>query len=755
MRRLLRTITPLALVVAAALPLSSQQSNAPAPADPIIRVTVGLVQIDAVVTDSKGNHVADLKPEDFEVLEDGKRQTITHFSYIRSTTAPTTAQPVKPAKGTSKETLRLEAEIVPGPSRQLRANEVRRLLVLVADNLGISAENIPRVRSTMKNFVDNQMQPGDLVSVVTTAKGMGPLNQFTNDKRQLHAAIDRVRWVSYGRNGVSTFEPINEEPVPDDPVEAQMMQDQKDFEQAAENTRSDNMALGTMGTLNYIVQGLKELPGRKAVVLFSQGFAFYRTPTVDRIPGTTSSRGPDYDDRTQTSARKLTDLANRAGAVIYSFDVRGLPVTNLSAADRVAPNPRNPSHLSDLQRDRTNTYQDSQDGMEFLAKETGGLFFHENKDFNTGLAKTIDDLSGYYLIGYQPQRAADTGDKAKATFHKIQVHVKKSGLHVRSRNGYLGEPDTVPVLKPEDARKVQISKALFSPFQNTDVRIKLSPYYSGVAKSDGGRKETIMRAVVHIDIRDLDFQDVKDAKEPKKRAVIDVVCAAYDGESKAAGSSDKTFTIEATPKQIENTVPHGIDYQFDIPIPKPGAYQVRAAVRDAQAERVGSFTTFVQIPDFNGPKLALSSMVLYEQADPDKSTAALQSQIAGAGSGTTRVFAPGVSLGYATYAFNGKLDPATSKPKLEVEVRLYHGNQRIFASKPLPMIPPADPSKTAGAVPAMGRIKIPTGMAAGDYSVVLIVYDRAVPGPKPAFAVQTTDFTLVNPEAVQPSAARN
>ncbi len=748
-----RNARPFALLLAA-LPLASQQANTPAPADPVIRVTVGLVQIDAVVTDSKGNHVADLKPEDFEVTEDGKKQVITHFSYIWSSTGPTAPQPVKPAKGTSKESLKVEAEIVPAPSRQLRANEVRRLLVLVADNLGISAENIPRVRSTMKNFVDNQMQPGDLVSIVTTAKGVGPLNQFTNDKRQLHTAIDRVRWVSYGRNGVSSFEPVNEEPVPDDPVEAQMMQDQKDFEQAAENTRSDNMALGTMGTLNYIVQGLKDLPGRKAVVLFSQGFAFFRTPTVDRIPGTTASRGPDYDDRTLTSARKLTDLANRAGAVIYSFDVRGLAVTSLSAADRVAPNPRNPSHLNDLQRDRTSGYQDSQDGMEFLAKETGGLFFHENNDFNTGLAKTVDDLSGYYLIGYQPLRGSETGEKAKTAFHKIQVHVKKAGLHVRSRNGYVGEPEAVSALKPEDARKVQISKALFSPFQNTDIHIKLSPYYSGVVNPQSARKDTVLRAVVHIDIRDLDFEDIKDAKEPKKRAVVDVVCAAYDSEGKPVGSSDKTFTIDATPKQIENTAPRGIDYQLDIAIPKSGPYQLRAAVRDAASERVGSFTSFVQIPDFNGSKLALSSMVLYEQEDPGKATAALQAQVAGAGSGNTRVFAPGSTLGYATFAFNPKLDPATSKPKLEMEVRLYRGNQKIFASQPMPMQAPADAAKTGGAVPGMGKIRIPSGMAAGEYSVALIVYDRAVPGAKQPFAVQTTDFTLVNPEAQRP-AARN
>ena len=496
---LARLTRPIAIVALVAFPLTSQQgAKEPAPADPVIRVTVGLVQVDAIVTDSKGSHVEDLRPEDFEIFEDGKKQAITHFSYIRSSSGPANPQPVK----TAKNAPRVETEIALGPARQLRASEVRRMLVLVADNLGISAENIPRVKSTMKNFVDNQMQPGDLVSILTTDRGMGALQQFTNDKRQLYASIDKIHWVSYGRNGVSTFDAVNEDPVPDDPALAQMMQDQKDFEQAGENTRSDNFALGTMGTLNYVVQGLKDLPGRKAIVLFSQGFAFFRTPTVDRIPGTSSARMPDYDTRTQESAKKLTDLANRSGVVMYSFDVRGLAVTGLSAADKVAPNARNPAHLSNLSRDRQNGYLDSQDGMEYLAKETGGLFFHERNDFEAGLAKTLDDLSGYYLIGYQPQRADTSSEKAKQTYHKIQVKVKRAGLHVRSRNGYMGDPDTPPALSSQDARKEQISKALFSPFQTSDVRIKLSPFYSGVPDAQKPEhRDTILRGVVHIDLR--------------------------------------------------------------------------------------------------------------------------------------------------------------------------------------------------------------------------------------------------------------
>ena len=727
---MLRLSRPIACLLVAALPLMPQQgSNGPAPADPVIRVTVGLVQVDAIVTDGKGNHVADLTADDFEITEDGKKQAITHFSYIRSSDG-TAANPkaVKIAKNTPK----IENQITLGPARQLRASEVRRMLVLVADNLGISAENIPRVKSTMKNFVDNQMQPGDLVSIMTTDKGMGALQQFTNDKRQLYASIERIRWVSYGRNGVNTFEAVNEDPVPDDPILAQTMQDQKDFEQAAENTRTDNFALGTMGTLEYVVQGLKELPGRKAIVLFSQGFAFYRTPTVNKIAGT-NQRPPDFDNRTVERARKLTESANRAGVVMYSFDVRGLAVTGLTAADRVAVNPRNPTHISDLSRDRQNGYLDSQDGMEFLAKETGGLFFHERNDFEAGLAKTLDDLSGYYLIGYAPQRQEN--EKARAQFHKIVVRVKKPGLHVRSRNGYLGEPDTPPVLSTEDARKSDMRKALYSPFQMSDVHMKLSPFYSGVTNAkDPAHRDSILRGIVHIDVRDLEFKDMPTGK---KHADVAVICAAYNANSQVVGSSDKIFAIEATPEQLAKTAERGINYQIDIPLAKPGPYQLRAVVRDEASTRTGSATAFVQIPDYNRQSIALSSLVLYEQE---------AAASAPAGDATMRVFAPGVSLGYADYVYNPRIDAATGKPKLEMEVRLYKDNQKIFASAPLAVTVPQDLTKTGGVIPAMGKIRIPQSMAPGDYSVVLIVYDRASTDKKGQAAVQWSDFTLVKPE---------
>jgi VWFA-related protein len=164
----------------AALPLLAQTTGQ----DRVIRVTVDLVQLDAVVTDSQGRRVTGLKPEDFRILEDGKPQKITHFSYVAGTAI---AGGPAPRKNPGRA-----PEAIPPPARALRPEEVRRTIVLMADDLGLSADEIPNVKKAMKSFVDGQMQAGDLVSIMTTSGGTGAMQQLTNDKRQLLALIDRI-----------------------------------------------------------------------------------------------------------------------------------------------------------------------------------------------------------------------------------------------------------------------------------------------------------------------------------------------------------------------------------------------------------------------------------------------------------------------------------------------------------------------------------------------------------------------------------
>src|SRR5829696_5863949 len=173
--------------------------------DDVVRITTNLVQFDAVVTDKQGRHVADLRPEEFEVYLDGKRQEITNFAFVAGEpeAGRAAAPPVRKDKA---------APPPPLPPVPLRAGQVRRTIALVADDLGTSFQDIAGVRRALKKFVDEQMQPGDLVAVMQTGRGLGALQQFTTDKQLLHRAIERVRWTPQGRAGVSAFAPLEYEP---------------------------------------------------------------------------------------------------------------------------------------------------------------------------------------------------------------------------------------------------------------------------------------------------------------------------------------------------------------------------------------------------------------------------------------------------------------------------------------------------------------------------------------------------------------
>jgi VWFA-related protein len=157
------------------------------------------------VTDKNGKIITDLKPEDFEIYENGERQTITNFSFVAGSEIVQT--PVAPKTKEEKNSVPLP------PSVSLRPEQVRRTIALVVDDLGLSFESVYQVRRALRKFVDEQMQPNDLVAIIRTGGGMGALQQFTSNKQQLYAAIEAVKWNSLGRGGISAFAPLEATPL--------------------------------------------------------------------------------------------------------------------------------------------------------------------------------------------------------------------------------------------------------------------------------------------------------------------------------------------------------------------------------------------------------------------------------------------------------------------------------------------------------------------------------------------------------------
>jgi VWFA-related protein len=144
--------------------------------------------------------------------------------------------------------------IPPPPPIASKSQLTGRTVALVVDDLGLSFESIARVRHSLKKYVDRERQPGDTVGIIHTGVGMGSLHQFTTNKQILYAAIDQVKYI-----GISSFAPL-EAIDPDNQIDTT----------TTDNVRAQIFSAGTLGAIQYVVEGLRELPGRKSVVLFSE-----------------------------------------------------------------------------------------------------------------------------------------------------------------------------------------------------------------------------------------------------------------------------------------------------------------------------------------------------------------------------------------------------------------------------------------------------------------------------------------------------
>jgi VWFA-related protein len=688
----------------------------------VVKITTNLVQIDAVVTDKKGQKIIDLRPDEVEMLEDGRSQKITNFSYITLNSKP--APTPTPGKQADKNA-------PPVPPVKLRPEQVRRTIALVVDDLGISFESAYHVRDSLKKFVDQQMQSDDLVAIIRTSGGIGALQQFTSDKRQLYAAIEKVKWIPSGRGNITAFAPMRKE-IDIDDIKPSMDTSAKEDGQNAgadlDQLREDYFAVGTLGALNYVVRGLRELPGRKSVVLYSEGFQLF------------NSKDHNANDRILFALRRLTDLANRASVVIYTLDPRGLPVLGLTAADSTAN--LTPEQVEAQLNDRRIGLWESQAGLDYLAAQTGGISIKNSNDLNGGMKKIIADQEGYYLIGYRPDDSTFDKLNGRTKFHHISLKVKRAGKYeIRMRNGFFGVSDEglTPIARtPQE----QITNALTSPFGQTGIHLHLTSLFVNDAKSGSA-----MRSMLHVDARDIDFTQEPDGNH---KAVFDILAVAFGDNGQVIEQFSVTHTIRIKEENFAKVLSGGFTYSITVPIKKSGAYQLRTALRDESSSRLGSATQFIEVPDIKKNKLLLSGLLLrgvpletYVNAarakTDEQNTNDITADALPTAGPALRQMARGMALVYGFNIYNAEIEKTTGKPNLKIRVRVFRNGELVFTGNELTYdtSDQPDPKRLA----AGGGIQLGTAMAPGEYVLQIIVTDYAK--EKPRVATQWMDFEIV------------
>jgi len=669
--------------------------------DDVVKISTTLIQIDAVVTDKKGNVVTDLTANDFEIYQNGKKQDISNFSFVQSNKSAekTNIQPPKPDKNA-----------IPIPTAKLKPEQVRRTYALVVDDLGLSFESIYYVREALKKFINEQVLDGDLVAIIRTGGGIGALQSFTSDKRQLLANISKIKWNPQGRGGIGIFNPID--PTAPKTNTPNNEGNSKDYEAATEEYRNENFSVGTLGALNYIIRGMDTLPGRKSLVLFSEGFQTY-----------VQDGGMRTSNRIADALRFLADRANRSAVSIYTLDPRGLGVPGMANAE---------DDINDIfgngglaLENRRNASFDSQQTLRYLAEETGGLAYINQNNIGKGLRKAVNDQSDYYLLGYQPDESIF--DPKKAKYNNLEIKVTRPGLKIRYRSGFYGIADE----KIKNLPRTPVQKmiyALTSPFGASEIKLNLYPVFQNDAKSGDS-----VEALIYIDAKSLNFTKEADGNW---KASIDLMAMTFGDNGIQKSELAKNYSIQADEKIHQLLIDKGLIYSLSVPIKKTGAYQFRVAVRDTKTDKIGAVSQFIEIPNTK-KRIALSNLILsnFTNAEWEKAkTGTFNTDDKSVLFDTTlRQFKPNTILRFDYVIYN----PKPNAP-VEIQTRLIKDDKVIQEEKPAAV--KTDGQTDLMRLQAVGVLTLGKNLEPGNYLLQIIASN---PNEPKKFAMQYVEFEVI------------
>ena len=682
---LLLVICVFATVPAQTQPPPPPQKTSDDKDDDVVRITTNLVQVDAVVT-KDGKLVSNLTADDFEIYEDGKKQTITSFAFI-SNVRTTTAEPAAKEKSNP-------AEVAPIP--RLKRDDPRRTVALVVDDFGLSAESMHTVRNELRKFIARELQPNDLVAVMRTSGELGALQQFTNDKRLLDRAVDRLRWNICSRAGVSVLPRFHS--------------DGSRFEDSAFGCGGDSY-LKTLQALRFILDAMGQLPGRKSMVILS-----------DSLPGETQEirfQNETFDNTFPNTTnfepllQKLAEKAIRSSVVIYAVDTQGLQYPGPTAADNIHLTRDNMNTVtSDIIRTRSALLRSRREGGQLIAEQTGGFQVRNSNSFQ--LPRILQEQNGYYLLGYRP-----TSETFNRRFHHIKAKVKRSGMTLRTRFGFFGvsEEEVGPM---QLFNPTSTNLALMSPFGVQDIEVDLISFFTHdkVAGS-------IIRSFVYIDPKGLTFKNV----DGMRQVSFDLHGVIFGDNGTIAEHHAGGATLTLNERDYELVMRNGMATPLDMRVRRPGSYQVRVATRDKSSGKIGSTGQFVEVPDLNKKRIAVSGIVLTTAGSSGPDVNKMME------SPGARSFDRNTDLHFAFVTYN-----ATTTSNLVMEAKLFRDGKAVYSGPETPVN--AGNQTDLSRVLVSGSVRLSPDLELGNYYLQIVITDKT-PKSKMAPVVQWIDFDIV------------
>jgi len=440
-------------VLAFAGVLAQTPAQTPAqPPPPTFRTEANYVRVDVFPT--KGDApVSDLTQADFEILENGAPQKIEQFERVV-------------VRGAIPQDLRREPNSVE-EGRQAAQNPRARVVVLFLDINHVSVEGSSRIRKPLVDALDRLIGPDDLVAVMTPDMSARDIT-FARKTTTIDGFLTRY-WYWGQRDRLNSIDPQEQQYQMCYPGQAPITcpdgttVDDRGVADEMIERRKEKITLDALHDLVAYLRGVRE--ERKSVLAITDGWRLFRPheqlarkvtcdiplpqvgidPRTGRLSGRTPSNGlngpkpdscePDrmtfayLDD--DASFRLLLDEANTANTSFYPVDPRGLAVFDEPIAKPITGEPPPGSTTITPPSVDAARLRARIESLLTLGEATDGLAIVNSNDLARGLKRVVDDLSSYYLIGYY-----STG-KLDGKFHSISVKVKRPGVRVRARRGYL------------------------------------------------------------------------------------------------------------------------------------------------------------------------------------------------------------------------------------------------------------------------------------------------------------------------------
>jgi VWFA-related protein len=539
-------------------PEAGQPEAAEAQEQPVFRTGINFVRVDVIATDRQGNPVTDLTPEDFQVFEDGKPQTVETFRLVKidATTTDYTTRAIRTRED----------------EQTAAADDNARIFVFFLDDYNVRLGSSMAARKPISDFVRNQLAPNDLVAIMYP---LSPLDGVVLTRN--HESVIRAIENFQGRK--FQYEPRNaiEERYTNQPTEI------------VERIRRQ-VSLSALKGLAVKPGSLRE--GRKAIILLSEGYTAMLPPQMrDAMAGMPGLGNPNRgnpmagenslaEDRArnmaefdlQTELQLVFDAANRSNTAIYAVDPRGLSTGEFDIADNVG------------MRQSQEALRSTLSSLQTLAENTDGRAIVNRNDLAKGMEQIIRDSSAYYLLGYNSSQAPQDGK-----FHAIRVRINRPGVQVRARKGYwaLTAEDTARATAPPKAGPppaVSRAIAAIAPVSGGRRYVRT---WLGTAPGDEG-----LTRVTFV------WEGIPPPPGIKREELreVSLLAASPAGEEFFNGAVDGDASVAGLGRSASAT--------FDV---KPGKLRLRMAVMGDGAVALDNEDREITVPDLTSTEVRLGT----------------------------------------------------------------------------------------------------------------------------------------------------